>query len=52
MFLSLHLLNKYYWTLNILDTVQQSGDVRKQDIAHETNWKQTYEEPIKYLRTY
>lgn len=32
------LLNTYY----ILDTFQETGDGRKQDIAHGTNWKQTY----------
>lgn len=31
------LLNTY----NILDTVQQSGDIRKQDTEHETNRKKT-----------
>lgn len=31
------LLNTY----NILDAVQQSGDIRKQDTEHETNRKKT-----------
>lgn len=47
MWLFLHLLIKYYWILTILNPFQESRDVGKQDVAHETNWKQTYEDPMK-----